>query len=79
MSESLKALVANQTPQERLAMVRLAIAQVLSRGQSNAFAGQTMSRAQLDTLRSLERDYLAECTANERGGRTRIIYAMPDA
>lgn len=59
-------------------MVRLAIAQVLSRGQSNAFAGQTMSRANLDQLRSLERDYEAADVANKRGGRTRIIYGMPD-
>ena len=63
----------------QLAEVRLAITQVLSNGQSTAFNGQNLNKANLDTLYKeqarLEPLALAEdqAAANLGRGRNRII------
>jgi hypothetical protein len=76
--------VTSTTPdyQSLLNSVRRAIAEILEHGQSNAYNGQTKSRADLAALQSLDAYYASLVrTENqvERGkGRNKVIYVVPE-
>lgn len=62
--------------QQRLADVRSAIEKVLKGGQIVRYGERQVTRADLDTLRKLEADYVADALAegNKSRGRNRISY-----
>lgn len=68
-----------KTYTERLELVRTAIDEILSTGQSVSVDGRNFSMADLSELRKLELDYetrAARETAT-RKGRNRLIYVKP--
>ncbi|WP_311969339.1 hypothetical protein [Pseudomonas baltica] len=62
--------------QERLAAVQEAINKILKGGQSVRYGERQVTRADLGTLRTLEKDYAADVAAeaNRSRGRNRISY-----
>lgn len=62
--------------QERLAAVQEAIDKILKGGQSVRYGERQVTRADLGTLRTLEKDYTADVAAeaNRNRGRNRISY-----
>jgi hypothetical protein len=69
--------------QALLNSVRTAIAEILLHGQSNAFNGQTKSRADLSSLRELDVYYASlvrtEGQTQKGKGRNKLIYVVPEA
>jgi hypothetical protein len=68
--------------QDLLNKVRACIAEILLHGQSNAFNGQTKSRADLNALRELDAYYASlvrtEGQTQEGKGRNKVIYVVPE-
>lgn len=66
----------NTVAQERLAAVQDAINKILKGGQSVRYGERQVTRADLGTLRTLEKDYAADVAAeaNRSRGRNRISY-----
>jgi hypothetical protein len=64
---------------ERLQLVRNAIDEILLDGQSNQFDGRMKTRADLDGLRELEKEYESRAGQEAVGGRrrSRVIYVTP--
>lgn len=73
-----------ETPdyQSLLNSVRRAIAEILEHGQSNAYNGQTKSRADIDALQNLDRYYASlvrtEGQTQAGKGRNKLIYVVPE-
>lgn len=73
-----------ETPdyQSLLNSVRLAIAEILEHGQSNAYNGQTKSRADLAALQNLDKYYASlvrtEGQTQAGKGRNKLIYVVPE-
>lgn len=64
---------------DQLALVRSAIREVLTSGQSVSYQGRSLTMTDLKTLRDLEKDYEAKA-AQETAcvkGRNRVIYVTP--
>lgn len=78
-TRALAALEAIPTYAERLANVVAAIHEILVTGQSVSYQGRSLSMADLDSLRKLEKEYEAEA-ANELAtcaGRSRVYNIAP--
>lgn len=64
---------------DQLALVRSAITEILTSGQSVSYQGRSLSMADLKTLRELEKDYeekAAQEVASSKG-RSRLTYVTP--
>lgn len=68
--------------QSLLNSVRSAIAEILEHGQSNAYNGQTKSRADMGALQELDRYYASlvrtEGQTQPGKGRNKLIYVVPE-
>lgn len=68
--------------QDLLNKVRSCIAEITLHGQSNAFNGQTKTRADLSNLMELDKYYASlvrtEGQTQEGRGRNKVIYVVPE-
>lgn len=63
---------------ERLQLVRDAIDEILLTGQEVTFEGRSFRAAELDSLRSLEKEYEQRVRQEQNGAvRNRIMYVEP--